>query len=157
MEICVHRMVSFRQLSSELVLVNERTGKLVVTDFGLRYHSDIIVPNLGPTQVPGWYTSMSPEKRTSHPFATTMSDIWAVGMIGYEMCTGLSCQNPIPIIEQYHTTKLLDLNQIPQHFGTHVHTIIRQCLQWNAVDRPTARQLQGYIEATFPTLRNWGR
>jgi serine/threonine protein kinase len=77
---------------SNVVLVEEPTGiRVVVTDFGLAYQAASPSADTALTTSlaqAGTVAYMSPEQLDSHP-ATTASDIYALGLVMYEMVTGV--------------------------------------------------------------------
>ena len=70
---------------------NEFTVENVnVSDYGISYISRIAANNGDVTIVQGTVPYLAPEIRLLQKTqATTASDIWSVGCIGYEMCIGL--------------------------------------------------------------------
>ena len=126
-----------------------------ITDFGIQYLSRIPLhaePGCLPTtgSVPGTYSYWPPEIQfMTQCLATTQSDMWALGCIGYEMCMGqkLSHYNNRLAIDNYSRGGLLDLSVIdPVRFTPDVKTIIQQCLQRDPTHRCTAIQLRDYIQ-----------
>ena len=76
-----------------LVLVNRTTEfhfvpeNIQISDFGIPYCSRIPVGNMS-IDVPGTYPYLAPEIRDNGIGSSKESDMWAVGCIGYELCTG---------------------------------------------------------------------
>src|SRR5436190_1082545 len=78
--------------------------------------------------VPGCFQYLAPEFRHFQIVdPTTMSDMWAVGCIGYEMCLGLALTPEaewFQEIEDHIVGKPLNLWRVPKRFSQHVHFVI---------------------------------
>lgn len=77
---------------------------------------------------------------------TPLSDVWAVGCIGYELCTGLQLPHTrghrvidAQNIEDY--AQNIALSEIPSKFGVVMRRTIRDCLTWDPSTRPPARRV----------------
>ena len=109
--------------------------------------------NNQPKEVPGTYRYIAPEVRLNGETSITkMSDIWAVGCIGYELCLGKKLADNGELLEE-HINKG-DINRgtldtlianIPERFGENVRTIIRECLQWTPQRRCPADLLRDHL------------
>jgi serine/threonine protein kinase len=127
-----------------------------ITDFGIKYLSRVPLPAAQPGclpitgSVPGTYSYWPPEIQImAQSHATTQSDMWALGCIGYEMCMGqkLSQYNNRLAIDNYSRGGYLDMSVVdPVRFTPEIKTIIQQCLHRNPMQRCTAIQLREYIQ-----------
>ena len=81
-----------------------------------------------------------------------MTDIWAVGCIGYELCIGRKLSENRQELQQHiwygqpdNTRLEAIIAVIPPRFGNEVRDVIRSCLAWNPAQRGTAAALRTYI------------
>jgi len=80
-----------------------------------------------------------------------MSDMWAVGCLGYELCAGqrlphtfdLEVADILQSTEDY--ARLIDLSKIPARFGATTYHIIENCLAWEPSRRWTAAKIIQYL------------
>lgn len=88
---------------------------------------------------------------------TSISDIWAVGCIGYELCTGqklphtrgLHVIDAQRIVDYAHN---IDMTEIPSKFGSAIRSVITDCLMWDPSTRPTARKILNYMMQEYEML-----
>lgn len=88
---------------------------------------------------------------------TPLSDVWAVGCIGYELCTGLQLPHTrgLRVIDARNIkdyAQNIALSEFPSKFDIVMRDAIIYCLTWNPDTRPTAREVLIYIMRTFNTL-----
>jgi serine/threonine protein kinase len=102
-------------------------------------------------EVPGTFAYLAPEIRNGGA-ATTMTDIWAVGCIGYELCLGRKLSEYRQHLKEHVEKGQLDITHlntiiadVPPRFGNGVRQVIRSCLTWNPAHRATAAALRTYI------------
>jgi len=120
-----------------------------ISDFGIYFLTQLVDSTGRPFLVPGPLEYMSPELRNLERIdPNPMSDMWAVGAIGYEMTMGQEMDATTPIfqpIENYYRGQELDLSQIPERFTHYVREIIRRCLHRDPRERYTVRRLFTHI------------
>ena len=81
---------------------------------------------------------------------TSASDVWAVGCIGFELCTGKTlshtrgAQTTDAYLENGLVQYVRDLSEIPPRFSGLVRSIIGRCLV-DVSCRPTAIEIREYI------------
>lgn len=130
-------------LKPENILMT-KCGQIKLTDFGLsRYHQKSVRPN----GVNGTYWYLSPECFTPCFDITSKIDVWAVGVIFYQLMFG--CR---PYGEKMNQKDILQqniiLNAPPVEFpndptiSSESKDFIRRCLQHN-ITRPSIRELCG--------------
>lgn len=103
--------------------------------------------------MPGTYRYLAPEVRSNGEASiTTMSDVWAVGCIGYEICLGKKLVDNGELLDNYilkgdNDPGTLDklISSIPERFGEDVRTIIRECLRWTPQRRCPANLLRDHL------------
>jgi serine/threonine protein kinase len=141
-----------------IVLVNRTTESnfthqgIHISDFGVPFCSSFPVNKVS-KEVPGTYRYLAPEVRLNGETSiTTMSDIWAVGCIGYELCLGKKLANHGELLENHINRGNINrgtldslISSIPERFGEHVRTIIQECLRWIPQERCPARDLRDYV------------
>jgi serine/threonine protein kinase len=120
-----------------------------ITDFGIAYTTQLANNTGGFTIVRGCLEYLAPELRDLTTIESTkMSDMWAVGVIGYEICVGRELN-----VDSEHFQEIkkrlggqpLDLHRIPRRFSPTVHQIIRTCMAMDPTQRFTASDLRNFI------------
>ena len=112
----------------------------------------------GKRSVIGSFPYIAPEiLEYGKPSVTPLSDIWAVGCIGYEMCTGkrLSHTQGRRVIDAQRLKdygQKIDISDIPHTFGQYVSVVITKCLTFRPSSRPSAGKLRDYILQTLRKL-----
>lgn len=120
---------------------------ITISDYGISYISRIAADNGDVTIVQGTIPYLAPEIRLGQRTeATTASDIWSVGCIGYEMCIGLRLSaGHGDEIDRYVHGGDLDLSRIPPRFGPNVCNIITTCLARDPDERFDAKRLRDLL------------
>ena len=146
------------------VLVDHHTDyefdpqKVHLTDFGIAHIVSLPNDTGGINIVPGCLQYLAPEFRNFQIVnATTMSDMWAVGYIGYEMCLGLGLTPEaewFQEIEAHIAGKPLNLWRIPERFGPNVQFVIQGCMESDPAKRITAARLVGYLRSLLDLMRH---
>ena len=89
------KSVWHRDLKPENILFDERNHKLVVADFGIaHFHEDLLQTSIetAPNAKLANFRYAAPEQRTPGTTVDRKADIYALGLILYEMFTGLLLQ-----------------------------------------------------------------
>ena len=145
-----------------LVLINPTTGndfdhrRIHITDFGIAYTTQLANPTGGRTVVRGCIEYLAPEilhLRTDQ--STPASDMWAVGVIGYEVCLGLeltTTSEQFQEIGAYLSGQPLNLWRIPERFSQTVRHIIQTCMAMDPTVRFTAVRLRAFIQGYLTIL-----
>jgi serine/threonine protein kinase len=128
--------------------------KIHIADFGIALVSQLANPKGGYTTVSGCIEYMAPEiyhHKNINP--TPMSDMWTVGIIGYEMCLGeevnWTTENFQEIKNYMLTSQPLNLWRIPARFSSTIRQIISTCMAFNPTQRFTAAGLSSFIRNNF--------
>jgi serine/threonine protein kinase len=132
------------------------SSSMHIKDFGIYFLTQLVGPAGRPYLVPGCIEYMAPELRSLRRIdPNPMSDMWAVGAMGYEMAMGQEMNSTSamfrPIESYYQGAPQLDISQIPGRFSRYIGEIIRKCMHRDPDQRYTAQQLQSYINQ-FLTL-----
>jgi serine/threonine protein kinase len=145
------------------VLVNHHSDyefdpkKVHITDFGIAHITSLPNDSGGNNIVPGCLQYLAPEFRHFRTVnATTMSDMWAVGCIGYEMCVGLELTVSAECFQEIEARingKPLDLRHIPERFGQNVHYVIKVCMEWDPEKRITSAKLADDLRAIIHLMK----
>ncbi|KAK2946364.1 putative G2-specific protein kinase nimA [Blattamonas nauphoetae] len=83
---------------------------------------------------------LSPEIWQNHPY-NTMSDIWSLGCVLYELCTLRVPFNGSTMAALAKAVKMGQYSSIPSVYSKDLSRIISMCLSVDAAKRPTAAQL----------------
>jgi serine/threonine protein kinase len=130
--------------------------KVHITDFGISYISRLANLSGGTTNVSGSREYLAPEILTfNNIMPTTMSDMWAVGVIGYEMCLGNGLtwvSEGFREIRAYLEGQQLNLWRVPQRYSLFVRQVIEACLAKNPTTRITAASLRDTLNRYLATL-----
>ena len=128
-----------------------------ITDFGIAFITSLPNHTGGINIVPGCIEYLAPEFRHFEIVnPTTMSDMWTVGCIGYEMCLGLKLAFEaewFQEIEAHVEGKPLNLSRIPERFSKNVNDIIQACMEWEPKKRITAAKLAEYIRSLLGLMK----
>jgi len=134
-----------------IVLVNDPinfeydSNAVLVSDFGVNYVTQLVDAAGQIHVVPGSLVYMPPEIRSlSRLDATPQSDMWAVGVIGYELAVGHGLETTNQFfapLETFFQGQELDLSYIPNWYSPYVHQIIRECLDRDPAQRISAVNL----------------
>merc|ERR1712098_503218 len=130
--------VIHRDLKPANVLISTE-GRVKLADFGTAF--DLAGSTESDGMICGTPAFVSPEvvRKELH---TTATDIWSLGVIIFNMLTG-----DYPFKDPDHLALLRKIRSqelrlvFPVDFPYKFREIIRGCLQYEAVDRPTAKQL----------------
>ncbi|MCL2641510.1 MAG: serine/threonine protein kinase, partial [Phycisphaerales bacterium] len=132
------RGVLHRDLKPANIMIDGR-GHVRITDFGLAIPVDQL-HKIALTKEPGTPAYMSPEQFAGKP-ASVRSDIYALGLIFYEMFTGHRAFKT----ENQHDYKRLHTSETPTSPSEFIKDIdpiveraISKCLEKNPDDRPTS-------------------
>jgi|SRR5579859_6255058 len=132
------------------------SSNIHITDFGVTFVTQLANPTGGYTTVPGSVQYMAPEiQNLRNIMPTTMSDMWAIGCIGYEMCLGvnmISMPEAFQEISAYINGQPLNLWRVPARFSQNVHHVIQTCMARDPTQRFTAVQLRDFINSLLVIL-----
>ena len=135
-----------------------RPSSIHIGDFGLRFY-EAQEPDQQPF-VPGFLPYVAPEIfQKGASGLTSTSDIWAIGCIGYELCTGLRLFPTFGLeVEDIRANedwgRNYDLSKMPSRFSNRVIWLIRSCLAWEPSARLSAAIFAQHLEDYF--VENYG-
>ena len=81
------RGIVHRDVKPDNILLEEGTGRALVTDFGIAQRDDTAGPDTDPGRIMGTAQFMSPEQAAGQPI-DGRSDIYALGVVGYLAVSG---------------------------------------------------------------------
>lgn len=149
---CHSEGVIHRDLKPSNVM-RDKTGRVLVMDFGLARSADAV----GMTQtgaVMGTLEYMSPEQAQGHELGPT-SDIYAAGLIFYEMLTGkmaFAAQTPMASLLKRSQERAVPVSVIDKAIPRAVSSIVGRCLEPAPKDRyQSAAELLAELEAYQPS------
>lgn len=133
--------VIHRDLKSQNVFLAE-SGRVRLGDFGLCRHAPRNVETSPTLTHAGTDCYMSPEMLSSSRYGKP-ADIWSLGCILYELCTGqfmweLDGILGAMVMKDAHAVQKLMQAEIAPAVGTELKTLLRRLLSVNPASRPTA-------------------
>jgi serine/threonine protein kinase len=140
-----------RNVKPTNVLVEEDSGRAILTDFG--FAAILTTGDEKPLQltrageVIGDLGYMSPEQMT-HRSLTELSDIYSLGVLGYELLTLRKPFEGIAMVR--HATAPTEpprISQVRSDVDPTVETILRRCLSSNPAHRPSAADIVRQLAA----------
>lgn len=146
--------VVHRDIKPENVLISG--GSAVVTDFGV---AKALTDSGGPTTSSltsmgvalGTPAYMAPEQATADPHVDHRADIYALGILAYEMVTGSTPfpgRSPQQTLAAHVTEMPEDVSRRRKNLPPGLSSIIMRCLEKRAADRPqSAHDLMNQLDA----------
>lgn len=142
-----------RDLAARNCLVGD--NKLVkVADFGLArlMRDDTYTAHAGAKFPIKW---TAPEGLAYNKFSTK-SDVWAFGVLLWEIATyGMSPYPGIDLTDVFHKLEKGYRMERPPGCPPEVYDLMRQCWQWNSMDRPTFKSIHHALEHMFQVGEIW--
>jgi serine/threonine protein kinase len=131
--------------------------RMHITDFGIAYTTQLANETGGFDLIRGCVEYLAPElqRRTTRD-STEMSDMWTVGVIGYEVCVGRELDvdsDHFQEIKKYLDGQPLNLHRIPPRFSHTVHQIIHTCMAIDPTQRFTAIDLRNFIRGRLTIMK----
>jgi serine/threonine protein kinase len=131
----------------------------VVTDFGVAKAISASMPSVGMTasgMVIGTPAYMAPEQLAGDPAADQRVDIYAVGLLAYELLTGsapFDCPSPAETMAAQLTRAPSPIENVRSDVPPALRAVVMRCLAKNPADRPQqARALLAELdEMALPT------
>jgi len=130
------RGVIHRDLKPQNIMINRR-GEVVIMDFGL---AAIAHELSGPEARNGTPAYMAPEQLKGSG-VTTRSDIYALGLVLYELFTGkrpYSGETLQQLLDQQEAAQLTSMTSIASEIDPAVEKVIRRCLEPDPLKRPAS-------------------
>ncbi|XP_010545657.1 PREDICTED: mitogen-activated protein kinase kinase kinase YODA-like [Tarenaya hassleriana] len=138
-----------RDIKGANILVDPH-GRVKLADFGMAKH---ITAQSGPLSFKGSPYWMAPEVIKNSSGSNLARDIWSLGCTVLEMATTKppwSQYEGVPAMFKIGNSK--ELPEIPDHLSEEGKDFVRQCLQRNPANRPSAAELLEH-----PFVRNAGQ
>jgi serine/threonine-protein kinase len=144
--------VLHRDIKPDNILIDD-TGKYLLSDFGIsRRVRHTIAKHTGKGSEDSMSIAYSaPERFSKNPQATEASDIFSLGVMFYQVCTGF-----LPWDENGGIALLrgAEIPDIPLNYSRKLNQIINQCMEVDSAKRPTAGQLKEWAN-TFLQEGYW--
>jgi hypothetical protein len=135
-----------RDIKPDNILIDAESGSPRLTDFGI---SKAIISDSQLTtegQLVGTPTYMSPEQALGRIDIDPRSDLYSLGIVGYQMLSGclpFAAATPMEELTQRLTKEAQPLRTIALHAPEYLSTAIHRCLQRDPADRwPDAKSLR---------------
>ncbi len=125
-----------RDVSPQNVLVS-RSGDVKITDFGIA-KAAIRLSHTQPGKIQGKFSYMSPEQAAGRP-VDYRSDIFSLGIIGYELLTGIKVYSQEDTQKRYaevREAKIPDLSTLVEKIPAPLESLIMSMLAKDVKDRP---------------------
>jgi serine/threonine-protein kinase len=123
--------VLHRDLKPANIMLDGR-GQVRITDFGI---AALATPGSGTTSLAGTPGYMAPEVWSGEA-ATVRSDLYALGLILYEMLTGRKASPAISLDEEGEETHIVPPSQIIENVDPGLERAVLKCLAESPDDRP---------------------
>jgi serine/threonine-protein kinase len=145
--------VVHRDLKPANILIDAE-GRATILDFGIAAHTSLdagltMTHDAAPQSIAGTLPYMAPETLRGQP-ADVRSDIWALGVVLYEMATG---NRPFAANQTYELASAILLNNLPEMPETvpgSVQAILRRCLAKEPGERyQHASEIRAALDAAF--------
>ncbi|XP_037043232.1 tyrosine-protein kinase Abl isoform X2 [Bradysia coprophila] len=135
-----------RDLAARNCLVGDN-NLVKVADFGLArlMRDDTYTAHAGAKFPIKW---TAPEGLAYNKFSTK-SDVWAFGVLLWEIATGMSPYPGIDLTDVFHKLESGYRMERPSGCPPEVYDLMRQCWQWNAQERPTFKNIHHALEHMF--------
>jgi tetratricopeptide (TPR) repeat protein len=153
-----HRQgVVHRDIKPENILLS--SGHALVMDFGIAKavsESAVSISLTGSGVSIGTVTYMSPEQATADPATDHRADIYALGVMAYEILAGQPpfTGNPQQVLAGHLTRRPEALSAIRTTVSPALEAIVMRCLEKNAADRPQgADEVMRALDATATTAQ----
>ena len=131
-------------------ILRDKEGRFLISDFGistkmrstLRRNSTRLMDEKN--DLAGTVGYMAPELFSSKPAAVNATDIWALGASLCELLTG-----EMPFMGQGGVMLLhgAEMPELEDKYSRDLQTMLEACMSKDTWERPTAEQLQLYVEA----------
>ncbi|GJQ88019.1 hypothetical protein Trydic_g12943 [Trypoxylus dichotomus] len=136
-----------RDLAARNCLVGEN-HLVKVADFGLArlMRDDTYTAHAGAKFPIKW---TAPEGLAYNKFSTK-SDVWAFGILLWEIATyGMSPYPGVDLTDVYHMLEKGYRMECPPGCPPKIYELMRQCWQWNILERPTFKEIHHALENMF--------
>ncbi len=151
-----------RDIKPANVLYDEESGRALVSDFGIA----AVMPSgdkkdvtkLTQTgMVVGTPQYMSPEQLLTEP-VTTKTDIYALGLLGYELLTGkgpFRGNTPTELIAAHLRDVPKRLSEVREDMEPELEGLVARCLEKDGAKRPTADEVARRLAPGGGALLEW--
>ncbi len=141
------RGIIHRDVKPANVLWDEEAERATVSDFGIamlqNFDDETDIRITGSGMAVGSPAYMSPEQLLTEP-VTPKSDIYALGLLGYELLTGRGPYNadtPHDVVAAHLRDRPRRLSEVRADIPETLQNLLLQCLAKDPADRPTAEQV----------------
>ncbi|HJS43038.1 MAG TPA: serine/threonine-protein kinase [Gemmatimonadales bacterium] len=150
------RGVIHRDIKPDNILIDSATGRAMVTDFGIARAIEAGTRLTVTGAAVGTPTYMSPEQAKGERDIDGRSDIYSLGIIGYQMLTGrvpFAAGNPMALLLKHVEERPRPISELRSDAPKPMRDAVERCLMKDAEDRwPTAAALRDALASEEPSF-----
>ena len=149
------RDVIHRDLKPANILVRKSTGDAIVTDFGLAKDLDAHSLTQSRTLV-GTLAYMSPEQIRNAKTVGPPTDVWAIGLMLYEVLTGKSPfagMSELGLVAAIESAKVPYPRRVAKELPASLEALCAACLSAEPEKRPSASEVADALASPEPDAR----
>ena len=151
-----------RDIKPSNILFDDESGRVLVTDFGIAaVHPKSEMQQLTKLTQTGLAVGtpeyMSPEQLLAED-VTEQSDIYALGLVGYELLTGnapFRSSSPQELIASHLRDTPRKISELQRDVDPELESVIEACLAKKPDDRPTAAEIAKRLVPGAGVLLEW--
>jgi serine/threonine protein kinase len=149
------RGVIHRDIKPDNILIDAATGRAMVTDFGIARAIEAGTRLTVTGAAVGTPTYMSPEQAKGERDIDGRSDIYSLGIIGYQMLTGrvpFTAANPMALLLKHVGERPRPISELRSDVPKSIRDAVERSLMKDAEDRwPTAAALRDALVSEDPS------
>ncbi|KAI0756151.1 kinase-like domain-containing protein [Daedaleopsis nitida] len=138
---CHEHQIAHRDLKPENVLTSADGSQVFLADFGLASNKRMCEDAVGT------YIYMAPECYISKPYCPRSSDVWALGVVLFNMITAINPWQQASLKDRCYKRFLVDPDHLYDAFpiSAGAHKIVLRALAFTPLRRPTLPELREMV------------
>ena len=153
------RGVIHRDIKPDNILLDQQTGRAMVTDFGIAWAMEAGARLTATGIAVGTPTYMSPEQAVGERALDGRSDIYSVGVLGYQMLTGrvpFEAGNSMALLLKHVSERPRPIGELRPDAPRPLREVIERAMTKAPEDRwPTAAALRDALSSTDSSGPTW--